>query len=169
MTKPEFPRAIRAARIPAEGLTERLEASERERAALARRFGILGIEGFTAEVELRPEPGGTVRATGRLAADVTQSCVVTREPVAQRVEEAVELRFLPDGDEPGDDPEGPDELPMSGGVLDLGEALAEQLALALDPYPRALRAELPAEVQAPDGESAPHPFAALGALRRPGG
>jgi uncharacterized metal-binding protein YceD (DUF177 family) len=113
-------------------------------------------------VSLHPEPGGSLRATGQLSAEVVQSCIVTLEPVAQRVEEAVDLRFLPEGSEPGDDPEEPDEIPMQGGALDLGEALAEQLALALDSYPRAEGAELPPEA----GEDADrNPFAALAALR----
>lgn len=162
-TTPEFPRPVHADRIGPEGRTERVEASAAERAALARRFGIPGIGQLAAEVALRPEPGGAVRATGRLSAEVTQSCVVTLDPVEQRVEEAVDLRFVPEGEESdADDPESPDEVPMTGGVLDLGEALAEQLSLALDPYPRAPGAELPAE--AGEGGRA-SPFAALRALR----
>jgi uncharacterized metal-binding protein YceD (DUF177 family) len=162
-TTPEFSRPIHADRIGPEGRTERIEASEAERAALARRFDIPGIGRLAAEVALRPEPGGAVRATGRLSAEVTQSCVVTLEPIEQRVEEAVDLRFVPEGMESdGDDPESPDEVPMAGGVLDLGEALAEQLSLALDPYPRAPGAELPKE--AGEGDQA-NPFAALRALR----
>jgi hypothetical protein len=42
-------------------------------------------------------------------------------------------------------------------VLDLGEAVAEQLALALDPYPRVPGAELP-EIESDPQE---RPFAAL--------
>ena len=46
--------------------------------------------------------------------------------------------------------------------LDLGEAAAEQLALALDPYPRAPDAVLP---DIPD-EPEVLPFATLASLRR---
>jgi uncharacterized metal-binding protein YceD (DUF177 family) len=154
---PEFGRPIAAALIPAEGRTERPVATPEECAALARRFDIPGVAAFSAEVTLRPEPGGVIRATGRLHAEVTQTCVVTLEPVAQTVEEAVDLRFLPPGQEPGDEPDEPDEIPMEGHQLDLGEALAEQLALALDPYPRAPGAELPPL----DGDGPSGPFAAL--------
>ena len=53
--------------------------------------------------------------------------------------------------------EGPDEIPYENDEIDLGEALAEQLALALDPYSRKPGAELPGEVL-DDGAS---PFTVL--------
>jgi len=159
---PEFSRPVTLARIGPEGRQEVLEASAEERAALARRFGILSIESLRADLVLRPEPDGAVRADGRLEAAVTQSCVVTLEPVAQRVEEPVALRFLPSGQEPDEGPEEIDEIETEGGVADLGEAIAEQLALALDPYPRAPGATLPGEAT----DASANPFAALAALRR---
>ncbi len=159
---PEFSRPLALARIGPEGRREVLEASPAERAALARRFGILSIESLRAELMLRPEPDGAVRADGRLEAAVTQSCVVTLEPVAQRVEEPIALRFLPSGREPDEGPEEIDEIETEGDVADLGEAVAEELALALDPYPRAPGATLP--VTATDASG--NPFAALAALRQ---
>ena len=167
MRQPEFPRQVRADRVGPEGLRERLEATPPERAALAQRFGIESVERLEATLDLRAEPGGTIRVRGHLAADVTQACVVTLDPVPQRIEEAVDLRFVPAGMESADeDPEAPDEIPMTrGGVLDLGEAVAEQVALALDPYPRAEGAELPSEARGDEADS-PAPFAALGRLRR---
>jgi hypothetical protein len=66
--------------------------------------------------------------------------------------------------EPSDGDEDPDDLPAEAGAVDMGEALAQQLSLALDPYPRAPGAELPAE--ATDG-GAHGPFAALAKLKRP--
>ena len=158
---PEFSRLLRLGSVGPEGRREVLEADGAERAALARRFGIPAVESLRAELRLRPEADGGVRAEGRLAADVVQSCVVTLEPVAQRVEEAVELRLLPAGAEPRDEPGEPDDIPSQDGVVDLGEALAEQLALALDAYPRAPGAELPAEAS----DAAERPLAALAKLR----
>ena len=60
------------------------------------------------------------------------------------------------------DPESVDEIAFVDGTLDLGEAAAEQLALALDPYPRAPDAVMP-DIS---DEQAAHPFAALERLRR---
>ncbi|MDO9707724.1 YceD family protein [Paracraurococcus lichenis] len=161
---PEFSRPLALGRVGPEGRTEVLEASEAERAALARRFGILGIEALHATLRLSPEPDGAVRVEGRLEAAVTQECVVTLDPVAQQVAEAFALRLLPAGREPADGPDDLDEIPTEDDTADLGEVVAEQLALALDPYPRASGAELPPEAQA----EAAGAFAALAALRRKG-
>jgi hypothetical protein len=78
------------------------------------------------------------------------------------VEDRFTIRFVPDGREPtDDDPEAPDEIPYQGSTIDLGEAATEQLALALDPYPRLPGAEL--DPAARDRE--PSPFGSLTALR----
>jgi uncharacterized metal-binding protein YceD (DUF177 family) len=159
---PEFSRSLRLGSVGPDGRREVLEADEAERVALARRLSIPAVESLRADLRLSPEADGAVRAEGSLSADVVQSCVVTLDPVAQRVEEAVALRLLPEGAEPRDEPDEPDEIPSrAGGVVDLGEAMAEQLALALDPYPRAPGAVLPAEAS----EGAEHPMAALAKLR----
>ena len=158
---PEFSRPLPLGLVGPDGRREVLEADDAERAALARRFGIPAVESLRAELLLRPETDGAVRAEGRLDAAVVQLCVVTLEPVAQRVEEEVALRLLPAGREPQDEAGEADEIPTRNGVADLGEAVAEQLSLALDPYPRAPGAVLPAEASEP-GE---HPMAALAKLR----
>ena len=163
---PEFSRLVPLARLPESGRQEQLKASAAECAALAKRFSIPAVQRLEATLLLRPEPGGGIEVGGTLRAEVVQTCVISLESVAQRVEEAVSLRLVAPGEEPSDDPEGPDELPIEGDAFDLGEAIAEQLALALDPYPRAPGAELP---QAGAGDGAHGPFGALAALRRPGG
>ncbi|MBL6454484.1 DUF177 domain-containing protein [Belnapia sp. T6] len=158
----EFQRPLVLATLPPGGRTLTLEASPDECAALARRFGILGLDSVTATLRVLPEPGGTVLVEGRMAAKLTQACVVTLDPVAQEVDEPVAFRLLPPGQEPQDGPDDPDEIEAPEGTADLGEVLAEQLALALDPYPRAPGAELPPEA----GGAVTGGFAALAALRR---
>jgi uncharacterized metal-binding protein YceD (DUF177 family) len=180
--RPEFSRPVRLVLEPREVT---LEAGASERAALAVRFGILGILSLTATLRLSPEPGGSTRARGRLAAEVEQDCVVTLEPVRQRVDAPIELRILEEGELPADeDPDSPDEIESAGGMVDLGEVVAEQLALALDPYPRAEGAALPELDAAEEGAEAgaanaaeaapaagpapsgrPNPFARLAKLR----
>jgi hypothetical protein len=57
--------------------------------------------------------------------------------------------------------EDEDEIPYAGGAIDLGEATSEQLALALDPFPRKPGAAFSNdEAEAPGG-----PFAALAGRR----
>jgi uncharacterized metal-binding protein YceD (DUF177 family) len=164
---PEFSRPHRLGPDPREVV---LEADAAERAALTARFGILAIHALSARLSLRAEPGGTVRARGTLSAVVEQECVVTLDPVRQAVEARLDLRILDEGGVPADDdPDSPDEIESAGGVVDLGEAVAEQLALALDPYPRAAGAELPElappEPAAPEPPAKRNPFAALKKLQ----
>ena len=176
-------------RLGIEPKTVVLRATGAECAALALRYRIIGVESLEATLALVPEHGGTVRARGTLLAAVVQECVVSLEPVAQRVQAPVDLRILPDDVDPSDDdPNSPDEIESQGGMVDLGEAVAEQLALALDPYPRAPDAALPPDLLPdeegpvtestrgldehdnpgayPDQPSRPNPFAALSRLKR---
>lgn len=158
----EFSRPLALGRVGPEGRTEVLEATDSERAALARRFGIPAVQSLRATLRLEPEADGAVMVRGRLEAAVVQDCVVTLEPVPQRVAEDIAFRLLPPGREPSDGPDEPDEIETEHGVAELGEAVAEQLALALDPYPRAPDAVLPPEATDESAGS----FAALAALRR---
>lgn len=162
---PEFSRHLPLARLPDEGREERLKANPAECAALARRFGIPAVNRLEAVVRLQPETGGGVSVTGRLSAEVVQECVVTLEPVTQAVEEQVALRILGPEEEPSEDPEAPDEITAEGDSVDLGEAIAEQLSLALDPYPRAPGAALPGGEEGPDAPPT-GPFAALAAFKK---
>jgi uncharacterized metal-binding protein YceD (DUF177 family) len=107
-----------------------------------------------------------ISAKLHLQAKVTQICVVTLEPFAAKIDDHAALRFIParqlrEGEElaelDAETLEGPDEIPYSGEFIDLGAALAEQLALSLDPYPRKPGATLPAGLS----DEADNPFAIL--------
>jgi len=145
----------RKMRVSAVGVVERrIEADAGEREALAKAFGIPAVLRLAGDFALTPEPGGVFGAKLRLSARVKQVCVVTLEEFEAEVREEAMLRFVParavkEGVEIELDPdtlEGPDEIFYAGEVIDLGAALAEQLALALDPYPRRPGAALSAEV-----------------------
>lgn len=157
----EFSRPLALGLVGPGGRSESLVATPEECAALARRFNILEVSSLAAVLRLSQEPDGAVLAEGRLSAAVTQACVVTQEPVPELVDVPVAVRLLPPGQEEADGPEDIDEIACPDGVADLGEVVAEQLALALDPYPRAPGAELPAEAQ--DGTAGA--FAALARLK----
>ncbi|HEY8613718.1 MAG TPA: DUF177 domain-containing protein [Roseomonas sp.] len=161
--KREFNRSIRPSIIGAEGRAEHLEATPEECAALAARLGLIALDSLSADLQLSPGPGGVVRGRGTLRAAVVQACVVTLDPVPQALEEPLDWRILPPGEEPSDElDDGPDEIESEpDGSVDLGEALAQSLSLALDPYPRAPGAVLPAEAQ----DEASSPFAALRKLK----
>jgi uncharacterized metal-binding protein YceD (DUF177 family) len=134
---PEFSRPLGAADIAQAGQTVRVEATAAECAALARRFRLPAIESLACRFSLRREGRGVVAATGYLSARVVQICVATLDEFSALVEERFAICFVPDGSERnGFDPDAVDEIPYAAGVLDLGEAAAEELALALDPWPR---------------------------------
>jgi len=156
---PEFPRPVDVNRLPGEGVYD-LAATPAERAALARRFDLLALDRLEAQVRLTPLPGGLLRLSAALSADLAQACVVTLEPVPGRIEDEFTLLYRP-GVEDADKAvvlSGAAELvePLPGGVLDIGEAVAQQLSLVLDPFPRA-----PGAAAESPGKALASPFAAL--------
>lgn len=146
MTPPEFSRTVRIDTLGPAPRPLSIGADEAERAALATRFDLIAIGQLSAEAELSRH-GEAVRASGRLTAQVTQSCVATGEPVAATVAEAFRIEFRPHPAGGGSDEEielSEGELDVvfyDGAAVDLGEAVAESLSLALDPYPRSPQAE----------------------------
>jgi len=147
--------------VPLAGQQVSIEASPEEREALAQRLDLPALHALTAELELRPTDSGRVSATGRMRAEVEQTCVVTLEPFRSAVETPLDWMLLPPGEEPGEGFDGPDEVESEASGTDLGEALAQALSLSLDPYPRRPGATLPAEAAG----GARSPFAALAKLR----
>lgn len=161
----EFSHRLALAHVPAAGQSLRLEANPDERAALARRLDLLALHALAAELRLVPAEDGAIQVTGLLTAELEQACGITLAPVRQSLREAIAWRLLPEGMEPSDGEDDPDDIETEQGMADLGEALAQQLSLGLDPYPRAPGAEMPEGL---DGEGAHGPFADLLRLK-PGG
>ncbi len=159
----EFTRLIKASHIHGSAQSFRVEADAAARAALAQRFGLPDIAQLSGDFTLMHEAGGVISARLSLQASFTHICVVSLEPFKATLGEDTALRFIPAAklaDAPELDPEtleGPDEIPYENDDIDLGEALAEQLALALDPYPRKPGAELPAAIS----EAEENPFTIL--------
>ena len=142
---PEFSRRVTVAALRPGGEALSLEATEAERAALARRLGIEGVRSLSADLVLTPKAKGTVSVRGRMRATLDRSCVVTLEPLVEEIDAPIAVLFRPgsDGAEIALDAEAEDEEPYHGAAIDVGEAVAQTLALALDPWPRAAGASLP--------------------------
>lgn len=146
MNGPEFSRPVRIGTLGTAPRTMSIEADAGERAALAARFDLQAIEVLSADAAVSRQ-GETVRANGTLSATVVQRCIATGAPVEAQVSEHFQIEFRP---EPA--VESPDEeVELSEGELDvifyasaavdLGDAVAESLLLALDPYPRCADAD----------------------------
>src|SRR5215471_8602440 len=179
----EIERVVDIERMGPSGAALEITASESERAALAKRFGFLGLPAFSARVTVDRRPGGQVVVEGRLRGRIVQACVLTLDPVTQDLDETFRIVFKKDLlDER--DPESGEAVvsaqadapePLMGNLLDVGEIVAEQLSLAADPYPRRPGAKLEDVLPKPrregrrgHAEQRRHPFAGLAALRDKG-
>jgi Large ribosomal RNA subunit accumulation protein YceD len=141
---PEFSRPCSVETMGEDEVIERIEATAAERAALARRLDVLSLDRLTAVLRVRRPEGGTViEVAGQFEAEVTQACVVSLAPLRRQVAEDFTALYSlgpaarGDGgpvevDALADDP--PETLGPDG--LDLGEAVVQQLAVTIDPYPR---------------------------------
>lgn len=155
----ELSRPVSLSTIGSAGRAITVRATPEECAAVAARMNIPAIQSLECHFDLTPEHDGmSIFAEGHLQAQVTRVCVVSAEEFEMPVEDEFALRFVPAGLEREDpDPDLPDEIPYEAGTIDLGEATAEQLGLALDPYPRMEGAVVPT----PEDEDDASPFAAL--------
>lgn len=174
--QPEFSRPVTVQQLGPGETTFEIAANAAECSALAKRFDLVDLGSLAAEVRLRPVAGSRlIRLKGRLEADVVQECVITLQDVRSHISESFELLYAPPEDiESGakdimvtlDEAEPPE--PIRNGIIDMGEAVAEHLALALDPFPRAPGAELPADWSegGPEEREPRNPFAALEGLKR---
>ena len=178
---PEFSHPISASRLSFKPSTYRLAANEAERAALAQRFGLLQLSRFEAIVTLKREPGDAIRFDGEIDADLVQACIYTNDPVPAHITDVFTLIYRADVDEETadqmalDNPEDEIIEPLIGDSIDIGEAVAQQLSVAMDPYPRSVGAESEIEVVQTaliedDEAGAPmarrNPFDALAALKK---
>lgn len=133
---PEFRRPMPVAAVKPAGLAMTVSADAAERAALAQRFAVPAVLELNCRFRLTPDGHGGLLAEGALLARLERVCVVSLEPFTETVDERFALRFVPEAGDQDLDLEAPDEIPFSGTAVDLGEAAAEQLALAFDPWPR---------------------------------
>lgn len=167
----ELSRRVRLDRVPQTGAALEIVGSEHERTALAHRFGVLSVPELSASVTLYPEGGNRWRVEGRLQARVVQACGITLEPVEQRVDETFLLRFAGDAEEvdreTGELIVGSEAAePLTDDVLDLGDIVADQLGLAIDPFPRTPGARLEDVLPPAPDTAGEGPFSALAALKR---
>jgi uncharacterized metal-binding protein YceD (DUF177 family) len=152
---------------------ERLDliAEEAELRSIAKRLGLPSIDRLEAHVTLS-KTGDVVGAEGRLIAALEQSCVVTGDPVSAHVDEPFALLFTPEPPAGGPDEEielgesDCDVVFYDGAAIDLGSAIADTLALSLDPYPRSAGADAALKEAGVLTEEQASPFAFLAKLRK---
>ena len=130
----EFSRPLPVDRVPRKGSHEHIKADPQECESLARRFNIPVLHALSARLLAAPWRGGGLKVTGTVEADLDQLSVISLEPFREKLNFGVERHFLPPKDSA--DAAIDDAEPVIDGIVDLGEVVAEELGLELDPYPR---------------------------------
>lgn len=132
----ELEKLVHARHLPATAVV--IEADAEQRAALAERFGLEKVESLRAEIMLEPADDAVI-GTGRLDATILQNCAVSGDPFPVTIAEPLAFRFVhPRAFDPDEEIELEsdelDEIEFEGDSFDLGEAVAQSLGLAIDPY-----------------------------------
>jgi uncharacterized metal-binding protein YceD (DUF177 family) len=171
-----FAHSYNLARLGNAGDTVRFVADAVQLEAIARWAGILSLEKFETEVEIKKLAANRFGLAFHLTASITQSCIVTLEPVASQMDRrfARELVFVgasrhrdttdsvPDLVLDTDQEEGPEEIDSLH--FDLAAPVLEEFVLSLDPYPRRPGVEFAPE--SPVSEPPESPFAVLKGLKQ---
>jgi len=141
---PELYRPVTVTALKIGPSRQSIETTEEERRRLADRFGLLALTTLSASLQLtRKGQGQSIRitVTGQIKASIMQSCVVTLDPVSTDINTPFSILFDSEAEEDkiDCDPE-PDSNtivePIVGDIIDLGEMLAQVLAVEIDPFPR---------------------------------
>jgi hypothetical protein len=175
-----FFHAYNLARLGNAGDAVHFVADAQQRATIAKWSGILCLDKFETEVEIKKLAPNRFGLAFRLSADVTQACVVTLEPVSSHMEKSFtrELMFVgasrhrdaDSGSDSGSGPdvvldseldEGPEEIESLH--FDLAGPVLEEFVLSLEPYPRRPGVEFAAK--SPDFTPPDSPFAVLKGLK----
>jgi len=160
-------------RLPEAGYELDIAPGTEELRALAKWAGVDEVSRLNAHVFVRPQSRTRFVEETQFDADIVQSCVVTLEPVHSHIARSFTrvLQLMPGVDRFADQggavaavPSGedsPDEIDSP--VYALGTPMSAELALAIDPYPRApgVAFEAPA-----DEDHAESPFTVLEKLKR---
>jgi uncharacterized metal-binding protein YceD (DUF177 family) len=169
-TIPEFSRVVPLARLGPAPFRQQIEATPSECEKLSRRFDLLALDRLSAAVELRRRGDEVIVLEAAFEAEFVQSCVITLEPVAGAVSDRFILVYGPaeaEQQEIGSQEAEAAFEPLNGDVIDIGEAVAQELSLSLPVFPRHPDAKIDAEtsVESPI-ESAGSPFISLTRLKQ---
>ena len=163
---PEFSRLVALAQLSTRPFRQRIEATAEEREKLSRRFDLISLDRLVADVELRRESPEMILLEAEFTAEFEQCCAVTLEPVRGAVSDRFSLVYGPAPEEEHEIALTTDEPafePLNGDLIDVGEAVAQELSLALPIFPRDPEAKID---QAATAEPLDGPFATLMRMRK---
>jgi uncharacterized metal-binding protein YceD (DUF177 family) len=163
--------AIRVEDVPARSLDWTATATDAERQSIAETLDLIDVARLTANGKIEGLAGGIYRLTGRLKADIVQPCVITLDPVPAKIDEPIAIEFRPTDlveDELASTPDYDEAFeiePIVHGRLETGRVIYELLSASLDPYPRAVGADMKDITVQPPGGAPINPFAVLAKLK----
>ena len=114
--KSEIERLVDLDRMGPAGAALEIAPSDGERAALAKRFGFLGLPAFSARVTVDRRVGGQIVVEGRLRGRIVQACVLTLDPVTQDLDDTFRIVFKPDMADDRDPESGEAVLASQAGI-----------------------------------------------------
>jgi uncharacterized metal-binding protein YceD (DUF177 family) len=174
-----IPHMVSIVRLPQNGMNLKLTASEKELRALAAAHELVSVQSFTADLLIKKWRKDGVKITGVVNAEITQSCVITLEPLSAQIEHAIDAVFVQEGSKFARPPLSSDgeividydgaDLPetFSGDTIDVGGLAEEFFGLAIDPYPRKPGVVLEEALEDAETEKPkPSPFAGLLKFRK---
>jgi hypothetical protein len=156
--------------VPPQGLRREISATPAEREAVAKQLELIACAALDARCDVKASGRHRFRVTTQLVARVTQTCVVTAEPLDAIVSELQTTEFWPANEIT---PAGADETidpstlevpsAITSNTIDLGQHVYELLGTSIEPYPRKPGAQF--EWEDPAANALKGPFAVLDKLK----
>ena len=171
---PELPWDQAVVDIPKSGVAATRSASADELERVAASLDLAACRALDADYRIEPLSGGRFQLTGHLRAEITQTCVVTLDPLESTIEEDFAAVFWPEADLPAPESgelaldEEPEREAIAGGQIGVGRIVFETLAAAIEPFPRKPDAVLDWQPPGPAQSSrseADSPFSVLANLK----
>ena len=142
-----------------------ITASDGVCAALAERFGYIAINALSGKIDIRRVSASCWQAKGVFSAEIIQSCVVSGDPVREKFQFELLERYLETLENVEEiDPMGVDVELLENGMIPVGEAVSQALAINATAWPR--HPDAPILAPPPELKEQNHPFAKLSELKK---
>ena len=139
-------------------------ATDKELKILATRFKFLDVLSLSVELIIRKSARDYWDVVGQLRGVVVQACNSTGVPLRETLDFLIEERYVRSvGNQEEVEVHMDVAEPLENEAINIGELLAQSLAIAVNPWPRAPEAP---ETYTFDEESPDHRFAGLAVLKR---
>jgi uncharacterized metal-binding protein YceD (DUF177 family) len=162
----EFSHVVKLSEVGNHSRNIHLSADEAARSGLIARFDLAALDSLEADISLHEASG--VIASGHFTASLAQYCIASNDPVPASLDEPIHIRFIAEPTDSGEfelEADDCETMFHDGQTIDLGEAIAQSLGLALNPYPRSPEAEKILKAAGVKSEEEAAPLGALASLK----